>query len=519
MKSLRPYQTRANDEIIQKIRAGKKKIVFQLATGGGKTVTACDLINRFLTISNKKVLFLVHREVLIKQFRTTLYNQHLIVADAITSNVKYPNPQARVYAAMVETAYNRLKKNEHFFGDVGLVIIDEAHLGNFKKIINHYSNNVIVGLTATPIYTSKRYPMKNDYEDIVCGIDIPELIEQGALVPNRTYSPKKGVNRKKLKIKNGEFDESFMASEFSKSINVNNTVEQYKKYAEGTKAIVFNCNVSHSLLVTEAFLNAGYQAMHIDGSMCDAEKERILNWFKYTPGAILNSVAVLTAGYDEPSIQTVIVNRSILSSLPLWLQSTGRGSRLYTGKEYFTILDLGGNAIYHGDWSSSRDWKDLFFNPPTPSNKKNKAPAPIKLCIACEAIISAMVRTCKYCGAQQPFISNIEIDGKPIELELLSSQINVAKLVAENPPHWNKHAVLHRVKMEIIKKAVEINNTTPDNHVIYALLDSYQDKVQEWCSINGIAYNQFYKEITAKWFFDECKKVWGWEPERLSLAL
>ena len=59
-------------------------------------------------------------------------------------------------------------------------------------------------------------------------------------------------------------------------------------------------------------------------------------------------------------------------SLSLWLQSCGRGSRVFEGKDYFTVIDLGLNLERHGFWSADRDWQEYFkkhkWKPKTPSD-------------------------------------------------------------------------------------------------------------------------------------------------------
>jgi hypothetical protein len=79
-------------------------------------------------------------------------------------------------------------------------------------------------------------------------------------------------------------------------------------------------------------------------------------------------------------------------------------------------LDLGGNALHHGDWCASRDWKDIFENPDKPSD--GKGIAPIKLCTGCEAILPASATICKYCGADNS--KGILIDDAAAEFELLT---------------------------------------------------------------------------------------------------
>lgn len=517
MKQLRPYQIKATNEIAQKYTNGYRKLVFQLATGGGKSVTFAALIHRFTKAINKKVVIAVHREELLQQARQTLYNWYGIIAEPIVAGVKYRNPNAQVYVTMVETANNRLKKNPKFFGEVGLVIIDEAHLGNFTKLHSYFDTDpttLIVGFTATPISSSKKFPLNGLYQDIVCGIDIPDLIGQGSLVANRTYHIKGSVDRKGMKVKNGEFDNADMFQRFGSTKHIENCVDAYEKHAKGTKTIVFNCNVEHSKLVTEAFIARGYSARHLDGTMPEHERKAVLNWFAQTPDAILNNIGILTTGFDEPSVVTVIVNRATMS-LPLWLQMTGRGSRPFLNKRFFTILDLGGNAITHGDWRAVRDWSFVFHNPDKPSD--GGGVAPIKSCEHCEAIMPASARICPECGEEQTVETAYDQD--MVELELLTENIDVAEMSKETVERgYNNYFALHHTKSLLINKLAEKHNPITDAEA-YKVLGLYQSKVQEWCSANGKLYNQWHKETTAGWLMMELKRVFNWEPQVFELQL
>ncbi|MBV7534073.1 DEAD/DEAH box helicase [Chitinophaga sp. sic0106] len=506
MKSLRPYQTEAITAVAQKVAAGKRRIVFQLATGGGKTVTFSGLSQRWLSKQSSKVLILVHRSELLHQARRTLYDWYEIIGHPVVAGQKYL-PNVPVYTAMVETAYNRLRKNPNYFGNVGLVIIDECHLGNFKKMHQYFPDAVIIGFTATPISASKKEPLKDLYEDIVCGIDIPDLITSGALVRNQTYHIK-NIDRKTLKIKGGEFDDKQMGNEFSKARQVSNTVEGYRKHCEGSKAVVFNCNVEHSKIVTQAFIDAGYPARHLDATCGDAFRKECLQWLKDTPGAILNNVGILTTGFDEPGISTVIVNKAT-TSLPLWLQMTGRGSRPFPGKELFTILDMGGNALTHGDWCAVRDWEFMFHNPDKPSDKEGVAP--VKSCDHCEAIVHASVTTCPVCGGDLK--KAMRIDSALAEFELLTEErpllIAVDEVISTTAAAgYNSYAALHRIKDTIISKARRswrVKELT--DSVTEKLHAMYQEKVKDWCHANDKGYNQWHKETTRQWFEEALNKV------------
>ncbi|WP_212005772.1 DEAD/DEAH box helicase [Chitinophaga sp. HK235] len=510
MKQLRQYQEDAITAVARKVADGKRKVVFQLATGGGKTVTFSGLINRYLARNNKKVLILVHREELLQQARRTLYDWYEIIGHPVVAGQKYL-PNVPVYTAMVETAYNRLRKNPKHFGDVGLVIIDECHIGNFKKMHQHFHSSMIVGFTATPISASKKEPLKDQYDDIVCGIDIPDLIASGSLVRNRTYHVK-NIDRKTLKIKGGEFDDRQMGNEFSKAKQVGNTVEGYQQHCKGTKAVVFNCNVEHSQIVNKAFLDAGYPSRHLDATSGDAYRKECLVWLKETPGAILNNVGILTTGFDEPSVETVIINKAT-TSLPLWLQMTGRGSRPFPGKDFFTILDMGGNALHHGDWCASRDWSDMFHYPEKPCDSDGVAP--VKGCPECDAIIHASATTCPFCGANVK--KEMQIDSALAEFELLTEErplrVAVQDVVQKTETAgWKLYAGLHQIKSSIIQTAKrdwKVRELT--DPIAEKLRSMYQDKVREWCKAQGKRYNQWHKDTTAQWFDEELQRVFNYQ--------
>lgn len=519
MKQLRTYQSNGIDCIARKAASGKRKIIFQLATGGGKTVTFAGLVNRYMIKNNRKVLILVHREELLRQAHRALFDWYDIAAAPITAANTY-TPNVNVYVAMVETANNRLKKNANCFGNVGLVIVDECHIGNFKKLYDYFPDSLIIGFTATPISSSKKDPLKNYFEDIVCGVDIPELIKMGSLVANKTYHIQ-NVKRQELKIKNGEFDDVQMGNIFSTNKHVNNCVHAYQKIALGTKTIIFNCNIEHSKKVTEVFKQFGFNAKHLDGETESKLRAEIIHWFKQTPDAILCNVGILTTGFDEPSVKTIIVNKSTLS-LPLWLQMTGRGSRPYHLKEQFNIIDLGNNAITHGDWCASRDWSDYFFNP---DKAREGGEAPSKQCINCNVIIHAAQKICNHCGASNE--KKQQYDNMGVRIELLKSDrpftLDVQELINEyanktksDGTVYKETAVLHAIKYKIIAHAQRVWRIKKlDEELADDLVKIYQMQIKTWCKIKGKPYSTWHNQVTKEWMYSEFKKSFNWEPINL----
>ncbi|SEA59610.1 Superfamily II DNA or RNA helicase [Arachidicoccus rhizosphaerae] len=508
MITLYDYQEKLNNEAATKFASGIKKLLAQAPTGSGKTVMFSSVCNRWLTKNTSSILILVHRIELLRQTRRTLYDLYKIKAQPIISGMKHI-PPAQVYVGMIESTY---KKVDKIPTSLGLVIIDEAHLANFFKVhkpLEALPNPpYILGFTATPYSANKKKPLKDYYQDIITTVQIEELIRRGKLCQNITRAPEETVNRAELATKGGDFDEGLMGIKFSAPKYVNNTVKAYEKYAPGTKAIVFNCTVDHSIQVNNAFRLAGYEAKHVDGDMSTTERTNILKWFESTPGAILNNVGIATTGTDIPSIQTVIMNRSTKSNIT-WLQCTGRGGRLHASKAIFTIIDMGGNAAVLGDWSDDRDWENIFHNPPKKKDKQGAAPC--KSCPSCDAILAATARSCKYCGFEFPSREQ-EIEEELGDFVVVTKGLDIETLMQENSER-KEYYTFFDIGRQLAAAAKQTVPKMTEEIAAY-ILSQYEEKGKVWCEQVGKNWNRWHqdraKETLWKELQDRFKK---WKPE------
>lgn len=215
--------------------------------------------------------------------------------------------------------------------------------------------------------------------------------------------------------------------------------------------------------------------MHLDGNTPEYERKAILEWFKNTSDAILCNVAILTAGWDEPTIETVIMNRSTLS-MPLWLQCTGRGSRPAPGKKTFTIIDLGGNAAQPsiGDWNAPRNWENIFFNPP---KKGEEGVAPSKNCPECDAILHASAKVCQYCGYVFP---SKEQDQENIlgDFVVVTKGIDVEKIIEANK-HRKEYFPFFSIGTTLAVSAKQTIAKMTDENAAF-ILEKYYELGKEW---------------------------------------
>lgn len=337
-------------------------LLYQLPTGGGKTVIFSEIVRRYIKKHNKKVVILTHRVELCKQTSNVL-SGFKVKNKVINSKVKTlpDQDEYQCFVAMVETLNNRLSDKEFELHNVGLVIIDEAHYNSFRKLFKFFSKCFILGVTATPLSSNIKLPMKDNYEKLIVGDDIATLINNGFLAKAEVYSYDVGLTSLKIGI-NGDYTVKSSEALYTNSLMQHKLLHAHEEISKGKKTLIFNNGIHTSKEVYHTFKKAGYNIRHLDNTANKHDRKEILHWFKHTPDAILTSVSILTTGFDEPSVEVIILNRAT-RSLTLYFQMIGRGSRIYNGLNTFQVVDLGNNFVRFGPWDQSVDWQHIFKYP------------------------------------------------------------------------------------------------------------------------------------------------------------
>ena len=196
---------------------------------------------------------------------------------------------------------------------------------------------------------------------MITGTSISELIDRGNLARADLYA--RNVSLKSLKLGiNGDYTVKSSDAFYGNMGMLNQLKDTYEEIAAGTKTLIFNNGISTSKYVYETIKKAGYPVRHLDNKNTASERREILSWFAETPDAILTSVSILTTGFDEPSVETIILNRAT-RSLTLYFQMIGRGSRVVGDKNTFKVIDMGNNIARFGPWDSPMNWQDIFHFP------------------------------------------------------------------------------------------------------------------------------------------------------------
>jgi superfamily II DNA or RNA helicase len=333
----------------------KRRVIAQLPTGGGKTVTASSMIQSSAKMGYQSI-FIVHGRQLVFQASRTL-DRYGIDHGVIMAGAHPKSVHAPVQVASVDTLASWLRKgNDHMLPYAQLLIVDEAHestSGLWQTVLGHYSDSVIVGLTATPA-KGDGSGLGEVYQDIVQGPSVQWLTDHGFLVPADYYSldvpDLSGVGSS-----GGDWIGTQLDEFMSGKALVGDVVKTWRKHADGRPTIVFAAGVRHSKYIEEAFQTAGVRAFHIDANTPQADRDKAFQAIAAGDLDVLTNNRVLNRGFDCPAIE-VCIDAAPTQSHVMHLQKLGRVLRTSDGKDRCLILDHTGNLLRHGPVTREHAW-------------------------------------------------------------------------------------------------------------------------------------------------------------------
>lgn len=334
---LRDYQQRGVADIRAAFRAKKKRPLFVLPTGGGKTATFVYIANSANSRGNR-VLITVHRVELLRQTSAALDRMgvpHGIIAPG------YKQTREGVQVCMVQTMQRRLEKLQ-FQPD--LIIVDEAHhatAGQWLSIIKAYPDAHVLGVTATPVRSDGK-PLGDVFDTMIEGPTIRELIAQQHLVKPVVFCPPVLLDTTGVRKRGGDYASGDLAAATNKPAITGDAVAHYRKLLNGAPAIAFCASVKHAEDVAEDFRRQGFRWAAVHGDMEPEDRRRTLDELGR---GLLNGVSscdVISEGTDIPAVHAAILLRKT-ESVGLYLQQVGRALRPAPGKERAIIIDHVGN--------------------------------------------------------------------------------------------------------------------------------------------------------------------------------
>jgi len=395
-QSVRYFAQLAVEKTLDSIAAGDKRILLTLATGTGKTRIAFHIAWKLFqtrwTIAGEKkrrprILFLADRNILANQayneFSAFTEDERIRISPKSIAKRKSVPTNANIFFTIFQTFMTGPEGKPNFgeypqdFFDV--IIVDECHRGgandesNWRDILQYFASAVQIGLTATP----KRRDNVDTYKyfgDPKFVYKLKDGIEDGFLTPFRVrkyttnideyvYDPEDDVLEGDI-----EAGEAYTDGDWNTKIEIRQREEYLvelflKNIGTNEKTIVFCANQNHAALIRDIInekkqnANPTYcvRVAANDGELGEDYLRAFQDNEKTIP-TILTTSQKLSTGVDARNIRHIVILRPVKSIIE-FKQIIGRGTRLYDGKDYFTIHDFfnASHNFYDPEWDGDPD--------------------------------------------------------------------------------------------------------------------------------------------------------------------
>ena len=323
---------------------GANKALILAATGVGKTYLAA-----FDSKNYKKVLFVAHREEILKQAAESFYNVRRSDDYGFFNSNDKATDKAVIFASVYTLGKKEYLNKQYFEEDYfDYLIIDEFHHAvneQYRNIVEYFKPKFMLGLTATP----ERMDGKNIYE--ICDYNVPyeitlkDAINKGMLVPFHYYGIFDSTDYSKMHIVKGRYDEKELNETYIGNVKRYDLIYKYYCKYGSKRALGFCCSRAHANDMAREFCNRGIPAVAVySNSDEEFSEDRKIAIGKLKSGEIkvIFSVNMFNEGVDITSIDMVMFLRPTESPV-VFLQQVGRGLRKSRGKEYLNVLDFIGN--------------------------------------------------------------------------------------------------------------------------------------------------------------------------------
>ncbi len=337
MLKLRPYQLEAI-EAIENALCKDWRTYVELPTGSGKTVTFLSYLRKN---HNKSIILVPSIQLMNQVYESSLNFYHK--SELSRKGGNYNESIKSVHICVVNSLRGDYLEfiTQHKFD---IIIIDEAHHSqsdSYKRFIKKMQSNgdiKILGVTATPDRSDRQL-----LKDILCNccfkITIEKMINDGFLCDIEGFNVKTNIDISDVDSHNGDFSLNILYKKLCDTNRNDLILDIYLKHMRNRKTLIFCINIIHSKEITNLFKSKGISATHIDGLMKIDQRKSILDAFRNGEIEVLCNCQLLTEGFDEPSIDGIILARPT-RSVALFTQMIGRGLRIFPGKKNCKIIDI-----------------------------------------------------------------------------------------------------------------------------------------------------------------------------------
>ncbi|MDW0116664.1 DUF3427 domain-containing protein [Sporosarcina thermotolerans] len=364
---IRPYhyQQEILDELeVERTVHGHMKNLVVAATGVGKTVISAFDFKRFLHKKpNAKLLFIAHREEILKQ---SMYTFRAILKDANFGEmfVGRFEPISFNHLFMSIQSWNSRKMIEKTTADFyDFIIVDEFHHATaptYRALLEYYEPSILLGLTATPERMDNQNVLGYFDDRIASEMRLTEAIDRKLLSPFHYFCVTDNVDLSAIKWSRRGYDTDELTKVYTsndrRSDLVIQSINRYVTDLNQVKALGFCVSVEHAKYMAAYFNSKKIPSIALHGDSSDHERDTAKR--KLISGEIkfIFVVDLYNEGIDIPQVNTVLFLRPT-ESLTVFLQQLGRGLRLSDNKDCLTVLDFVGQA--HADYPFEEKFRAL----------------------------------------------------------------------------------------------------------------------------------------------------------------
>jgi superfamily II DNA or RNA helicase len=469
---LRPYQKNAVSAVVARYKEQKqRRMLLYLPTGAGKTVIAAHIIKALRTTSRfGKVLFVAHRREIINQTARTI-KRHLPKLNVqIEQGKRTAQGACAVTIASVQSLVRR--KENYDPSQFALIICDECHRAlapSWEQVIDYFHRQagkdaLLLGMTATPQRTDGKSALEV-FGRTAFEISRPDLEDLGYLVPMRYFTVRTNLELDKVEMSAGDFQVGALSMVMNTPASRALTVKAWMEQGEGKKTIAFCAGVNHALNLAADLSALGVRAEKIDGKTKD--RDEIIKRFADGQIQVLTNYGVLTEGFDDPTVECVLMARPTTSPL-VYTQCVGRGLRPAPNKNACVVIDIIDRSTHQLQYGAiqmsglPKKWRSRGTDPfrQSQSVARIKVRTPEAFLSLREA--SSMEQVQSILMSLPPEVVVAGLDGEKVlhyeALEGTCSDKQAQKAVRK----IFKQAHVHRAKLRVDPTSVRITFQSPD---------------------------------------------------------
>lgn len=353
MLKLRGSQQEFVEKAVEVLKSpSSRKEIMVAPVAYGKSICIANIVSR---LDGPTIVLQPNKELLEQ-------NYGKFISYGYEASIFSASLQQKELSKITYATIGSIKSQVKAVRDLGMkyIIIDECHLGTARgstidKFIKQAGIKNVLGVTATPAILTSSFDgavlkmmnksAKNMFSNIHHCVQIEELVKAGFWAPLQYDIRVEKMQGLKWNTNGSEYTQQSIEIAYEVNNTHQSVVETVKElYREGRKSVLV---FVPSIKEANSLARKTQSAAAISSKTPKKERQQIIEDFKAGRLRTVFNVQVLTAGFDHPQLDAIVLARPT-ASIALYYQMLGRGTRIHPEKANTKIVDLSGNTTNFG---------------------------------------------------------------------------------------------------------------------------------------------------------------------------